>query len=204
MLTSQDDFDRSSPTQVIEHAQAGNCYAFNVLVRHFEPEIHGYIAGLVGSSEEAYDLTQETMLRVWQKLPTLQDVLRFKPWLYSIARNRAYDYLRRQQRHPTTSLQSLQELQADKPGLIVSDFSGRVEEAELLQQALKELPPKLRDCLLLQSIGKFSQQEIADLLNMSKGSVAVYVSKARKQLRETLQRLGAALGRQEEGGPSDE
>lgn len=204
MLTPQDDFDRSSPVQVVEFARAGNCYAFTVLVRHFELEIHGYLAGLVGNVQEADDLTQETMLKVWQKLPTLQDVAHFKPWLYRIARNLAYDYLRRQRKRPTTSLQSLQDLQRDDLGPIVPDFSERVEEAELLHLALKELPQKYRDCLLLQSIGEFSQQEVADLLGISKGSVSVYASKARRQLRNVLQRLGVGLGRQEKGEPSHE
>ncbi len=98
MSPTQDDFIDGSNVRTVELAQAGDGEAFTSLVRHFEGGIYGYLAGLVGNDEEAHDLTQDTMLRAWQKLPTLQDVSRFKPWLYSIARNLTYDHLRQRQR----------------------------------------------------------------------------------------------------------
>ncbi len=80
------------------------------------------------------------------------------------------------------------------------DSQERLEDAELLKQALTELPRKYRECLLLQVVGELPQQEIASLVGISKGSVSVYINKARKQLRETLQRFGVELSRQEKGG----
>ncbi len=205
MLPPQDKFIDGSHVRTVELAQAGDSEAFTVLIRSHEGEIYGYLVGMVGNDEEARDLMQETVIKIWQKLPTLQDLSLFRPWAYAIARNQAYDHLRQRQRHSKkASSQSWEDLKVNDEIVDTSDFEGNMEGAEFLKQALAEVPQKYRNCFLLQVVGGFSQQEVADQVGISKASVSVYVSKARRQLRERLQYLGVGLGREEKGDQPDE
>lgn len=190
MLPHQDGLNEDLYVRTVKLAQAGNSEAFANLFHQIEPAIYGYLVGLVGNNEEARDLTQEIALKIWQKLASLQDSSRFRPWAFTIARNLAYDHLRAKRRQTRRTLsQSWEELEENDTSVIVPDSERSMEEAELINLALKELPVKHRDCLMLLVIGGFSLTEIAELLGIRKESVSVYVSVARRQFREALNRL---------------
>jgi RNA polymerase sigma-70 factor, ECF subfamily len=171
--------------QLVKRAQEGNSEAFDWLVWYHERELYRYLVGLLGNYEDAYDYTQQTLIKAWENLPMLRDASRFKPWLYMIARNLVNDYWRRRRRR--TSGQSWEHLEENDvrenlPG--PEEFVIRVELAKL---ALADLPAKLRRCLLLYAEG-FSRREIAELVGISEQSVLTYVCNARRLLREAYQR----------------
>jgi RNA polymerase sigma-70 factor (ECF subfamily) len=202
MLQPEDDFTATSHARIVERAKAGDDDAFNILAQHYCGPICGYLAGLVGDEEEAYDLTQETMLKAWQKLSTLHDVMQFKQWLYTIARNNAYDHLRRRQTHKKSV--PWEDSETEDAAVNTSDPQEHTAEIEFLKSALAEIPEKYRDCLLLQTVGGFSQSEVAELVGIGKNSVSTYVSNARKLLREIYQRLGEKFPGETKGGQTNE
>lgn len=200
MLLPRDDaFDMVRARQV-ELAQTGNNEALTALIRQYEGEIYGYLVGLLGNEEEAHDLTQDTLLKVWQKLATLENVSSFKPWLYCIARNLAFDRLRQRQRRKKISVHSWDELQEDTVVVNSPDPQEYVPETEFLKLALAQVPKNYRDCLLLQVVGGFSQDEVAQVVGIRKDSVATYVSSARRELRKIYQRFEKELHEEEEIG----
>ena len=85
MSSSQDDFTHTSDTELVKLAKAGNADAFTLLFQRYNRPVRGYLAGLVGNSEDADDLTQRTFLNAWDKLLTLHEEFRFRPWTSRLA-----------------------------------------------------------------------------------------------------------------------
>jgi RNA polymerase sigma-70 factor, ECF subfamily len=172
---------------LVEQVRTGDEDAFERLYVLYTSRIFSYLRGLVGNTEVAHELTQQVFLQVWQHLSQLHDALRFKAWLYRIARNVAIDYERRERKGSYwLSWEQLEEGQTPYGEL---SFETLLAEKDLLQKALATLPFKLRECLLLQTIGGFSQREIAVVLNLGEQSVSTYMSQARKQLRAAFRRF---------------
>jgi|SRR5215469_16544574 len=186
MSSSQGDFTNLSDTELVQLAKAGNADAFTLLFQRYERSVRGYLAGLVGNREDADDLAQQAFLKTWDKLPALHEAFRFKPWLFTIARNLAYDYGRLQARSPSQSLDRFKERNDTANGFNLEDATA---VKELVQLALAELPPKYRDCLLLHINGGFSRDEIAELLKIGKTSVSTYICTARRLFRKAYYRL---------------
>lgn len=204
MLPPENDFITTSHARTVELARAGDNEAFDRLDSQYRSEIYGYLVGLVGNEVEAQDLVQETMTKAWKNLSTLRNVTQFRSWLYAIARNDAYDHLRQRRDRLKVAWQSWESLETDYVAADISDPQGYTIEVEFLKLALAEIPEKFRDCLLLQTVGGFSQREVAELVGISKESVSTYVSNARKLLREIYQRLGEEFNGEEKGGQTNE
>jgi RNA polymerase sigma-70 factor, ECF subfamily len=186
MSSSQDDFTDTPDTELVKLAKTGNADAFAMLFHRYKQPVRGYLAGLLGNSEDADDLTQRAFLNAWDKLLTLHNDSRFKPWIFTIARNLAYDYKRLLARSHSQSLESLMERKDTANGINLEDETA---VKELVNLALAELPPKYRDCLLLQIKGGFSHDEIAELLKIGKTSVSTYICTARKLFHQVYYRL---------------
>jgi RNA polymerase sigma-70 factor (ECF subfamily) len=186
MSSSQDDFTNPSDTELVKLAKTGNADAFTMLFQRYKQPVRGYLAGVLGNSEDADDLTQRAFLNAWDKLLTLHNDSRFKPWIFTIARNLAYDYKRLLARSHSQSLESLMERKDTANGINLEDETAVKELAKL---ALAELPPKYRDCLLLQIKGGFSHDEIAELLKIGKTSVSTYMCTARRLFHQAYYRL---------------
>jgi RNA polymerase sigma-70 factor (ECF subfamily) len=180
------DATRISHDNLVKLAQAGNEEAFTALFGYYSPRICGYLAGLVKSPEDRDELAQETFVKAWKELPQLREVSRFKPWLYRIATNLAYDYGRRRKSKQRVQLVSLEECDdLDSPG----NFEEHVIEEELVGQALKEVPWKYRTCLLLEIEGKLTRREIAEVVEIDEKSVGTYISNARQHVRQAYDHL---------------
>jgi RNA polymerase sigma-70 factor (ECF subfamily) len=191
MPPSQDDTLRSLLFEKVERARAGESEAFTQLFEHYHTGIYGFIAGLVNNVEDAQDLTQKTFLKAWEKLPDLHDPSKFKPWLYTIARNLVHDHRRLKKKIFWESWERISGLD-----FLVSEPSCEEEiaEAQFVRLVLVEVPVRYRSCLLLQVVGGFSQHEIAELLGISKASVSTYLSIARTRFRQAYRRLASEQG----------
>ena len=174
---------------VAERAISGELAAFNTLFAHYNTRVCTYLARMVGNDEEGRDLAQETFLKAWSTLPEMREPARFSSWLYRIATNVAIDYLRAQKsRRWLPWPQNTQESEQKRPFQLL-DPTARVGEIEHVKQALANVTPKYRACLLLQIEGGFSQREIASLLHLSEKSISVYVQRGSEQFRQTYARL---------------
>ena len=175
-----------SDAELVKLAQRGNGEAFGILFERYNVRVLGYLAGRLGNTEEVYDLAQKTFFKAWQGIPQLHDVSKFKPWLYSIARNEANSWWRSKAGSSLESWEQLEEqlIFVSRPGP-----EDQVAESEIVGLALAELSPKYRDCLLLQIRGGLTLSEIAEVLGISRGSATTYSCNARKLFREVYQRL---------------
>lgn len=171
---------------VIERARNGDDEAFVLIYEHFSPQIYRYVYRLVGSQEQADDITQDTFLRAFQNIQKITGDSNVGAWLYRIASNAAFDILRR--RKLITWMPILEE--NDKSDEFTSeDFTPQVIESEIVRRAVTEMPPTLAVCLVLRSVEGFSCEEIAEILKIPKGTVFSRLARARESFQQIYGRL---------------
>ncbi len=173
-------------------ARDGNHDAFAELVRRYQQGVVNLAYRLVGDWDTALDLSQEIFLRVYQNLHRFDARRPFKPWLYRLATNYCYDYLRRRGRRDraftTTAL---------APTLPISDEGANPETLALqgeihraVEEVLASLPPRYRAAAVLRYLEGLSYQEIAEALDMPLGTVKTHLHRAREQMRAALEAKG--------------
>lgn len=157
----------------------GDDAALTELIERYRPELFHFLARFVNSKTTADDLFQETFLQVHLSADTFDTSKRFKPWLYTIAANKARDWLRRNKRHRAMPLDAsidgdggasfVDLMQADLP--MPDDNADDAEVAELVRQVVSELPDHLREVLLMAYFQKLAYKDIAESLGVPLGTV---------------------------------
>jgi RNA polymerase sigma-70 factor (ECF subfamily) len=149
------------------------------LYEEYQRPILAHLNRLVGDREAAEDLCQETFikaLRAWEGRDPTASVA---AWLYRIATNTAYDYLRRRRRIRFSPL-----IDTDQPPSGAHSMESRLDEREPVQNALAQLPPMYRLPLVLHSYEGHSTQEIAEALGCSNSAVKTRLFRARDRFRQ--------------------
>ena len=166
---------------IIDRARSGDEEAFVLIYEHFSPQIHRYVYRLVGSLEQADDITQDTFLRAFQGIGKIAIDSNVSAWLYRIASNAAFDILRRRKLITWMPIHE----ESDKSGEFTSeDFTPQVIESDIVRRAVAEMPPALAVCLVLRSVEGFSCEEIAEILKIPKGTVFSRLARARESFQQ--------------------
>ena len=161
---------------LVARIRSGDEEAFEALVGRYQAPLFRYLNGLVGDQEQARDLVQETFLRAYRSLGSLEDPSLLRSWLYRIAHNQACSALRR--RRLISWLPLLPAHQAGGPSPDRSAI-----EAARVEEALGRIPRDQRAPLLLHLVAGFSYAEIAGLLNVTEGTVRMRISRGRAAFR---------------------
>lgn len=168
---------------LIARAQAGEHRAFGALVRLYQDRVFRFILRLVGSREDAMDLTQDTFMKAHRALPGWRPEAQFRTWLFRIAHNAALDVLRRRQ---SIAFIPFAELSADEDSDAAPDMAPQPDQQVsdrqrigLLERALRELPADQREILLLRELEDMSYAEIATTLDIAEGTVKSRLARAR-------------------------
>ena len=125
---------------LVTRAKAGDQEAFTRLFLNYKLEIYGCLMKVVRSDEMAQDLFQDTYLKAWNNIQRLRDPSKFKHWLLTIARNLAFDQLRR---HPPERIRRLEEHRG------TLDSTNGVIQRERALYILAMIKPVYREILLL-------------------------------------------------------
>ncbi|MEM6749769.1 MAG: RNA polymerase sigma factor [Planctomycetota bacterium] len=160
----------------------GRVEAFEELVGRYQDGLFRFLLRFVGSRASADDLFQETFLQVHQSAGTFDTRKRFKPWIFTIAANKARDHLRRNQRRSAASLSAPVRGAGDEGGVsfvdliedplpMPEDRTQVRETADLVREVVGSLPDHLREVLLLAYFEQFAYKEIAEMLGIPLGTV---------------------------------
>jgi RNA polymerase sigma-70 factor (ECF subfamily) len=150
---------------------------FEALVRAFSAELYRYAYWLTRDRFIAEDLVQETFSRAWTAWDTLREQGAAKSWLYTILRNEHARLFERKR------LDLVDDVDLDA----LEDHRLRSVSPELeLREALHALPPGYREPLLLQVLGGFTCDEIAEIMKTTPGAIMTRLSRARLTLRKTV------------------
>lgn len=160
--------------------------AFEILYQRFQQPLFAYCCAILGNREEAEDALQDTMLRAFTALSERSAELRFKPWVYSIARNACIDRIR--QRRRTSDVEPTEELFETSPSAEVSTETR--EAVRTLLGDMTELSESQRSALLMREMSGLSHEEISEALDTTPARSKSLISEARQALTDR------ALGRE--------
>ena len=176
---------------LIERCLKGDQVAWDQIVRMHWRKVFNLAYKFVGRHDEAEDLTQDIFLKIFKALHTFDRRANFQTWLISISRNLCIDHDRSVRKERETMAREV-----DSADLMpVSRERGPHAELEqndlrqLIRQALAELPPALKEAVVLRDLQEFSYQEIADKLGLPEGTVKSRINRGRLELARQLRRL---------------
>jgi len=181
---------------LVERCRRGDPEAFRQLVEPCVERLFSTLYGMIGSREDAEDLLQEALLTAYRSLGSFRKEASFYTWLYRVAVNRARNELkRRARRGRMVSLDRWRTEGVAAPGDLFEvgrsgpdpeEDTARRQIQDAVHAALGEIPPKYRTVVVLKDLEGFSQEEIAEILNCSVGTVKSRLSRARDRLKEVL------------------
>jgi RNA polymerase sigma-70 factor (ECF subfamily) len=169
---------------LILRSRNGDRQAFGALVRRYQQRVHALGIRLLGSSDDADDLVQETFLRAWRALDRFDPGRPLAPWLARIATNRALSTLAGRSRRRMEEI--AESLPSGVP--LPDEDESRRRFRERVQRALLRLPDDQRAVIALRAGEELSYREIAEVLDVPIGTVMSRLSRAREALRRSLGR----------------
>jgi RNA polymerase sigma-70 factor (ECF subfamily) len=174
---------------LLASAQAGDERAFRRLVEPYRHALEVHCYRMLGSAQDAEDLTQETLLRAWRALERFEPRAQFQTWLYRIATNACLDELERRPRRPTP-VDPFPDLVSDDVASPTYDPAARYairEGMELaLLRAIQELPGRQRAVLIFRDVLGWTAPEVAELLQSTVASVTSALQRARATIDQHL------------------
>ena len=178
-----------STDALIERCLAGDQAAWEQIVRQHWRKVFNLAYKFVGRHDEAEDLTQDIFLKIFKALHTFDRRANFQTWLISISRNLCIDHYRSVRKERETMARDVDASELTP----VSRERGPARPAradsickQLIRLALAELPPALRQAVVLRDLQEFSYQEIADQLGLPEGTVKSRINRGRLELARQL------------------
>jgi RNA polymerase sigma factor (sigma-70 family) len=156
--------------------------AFAELFAHFAPRVKGFLMKSGADASLAEECTQEVMATLWRKAHMFDPSrASASTWIYTIARNRKIDALRKQRRPEPEDLPWGPEAEPEQ-----ADATGLKQETEQLAVAIKELPEKQRSLIEQAYYGDLSHSEIAEITGLPLGTIKSRIRLALERLRHAM------------------
>ena len=179
--------------ELVTELQSGSETAFDWLVTHYHGPVFGLIAGLVGDAGEAADITQEVFLKAFRGLGSFRRGSSLRTWLYRIAVREALNARRWWWRHHRrqTSIESdeangVPKFEIEDPAESPLDLAESNETQRMVHRGLRQVPEVFRGAVILRDIEGMSYEEVAEVLDVSVGTVKSRILRGRQALREIL------------------
>ncbi len=183
----------SEENQLIDRALTGDRAAFTRLVELNQDRLFASMLQVTGSPDEAEEVVQDAFIRAFVKLDTFKRNSQFFTWLYRIAFNSALT--RRRRKRAKVSLDQGRDhggLEVTDPGDAVDEPILRRERIVMVRRALRTLTDEHRSILVLREMQEHSYEHIAEILEISIGTVRSRLSRARRQLKLELEAMQRA------------
>ena len=190
--------DRQAETELARQLLTGQPEAFDRFVEHFRAKIFQYSWLMCGQREDAEEVAQETLLKVFENCDRLREPERVRPWIFRIAKNACLMKRRKSLFAPDRELSLEQFLPAksESDGTVKIDIAdwSRLPDDELLKAEMKQaldraistLPENYRAVVLLRDLEELTTEETAQILDISEDSVKQRLHRARLALRHAL------------------
>jgi RNA polymerase sigma-70 factor (ECF subfamily) len=171
--------------------------AFEALVRRHQGPLYNFCLRMLGQSEDAADVAQETFVQLYSHLGRLDEREPIAPWLFRVARNRCIDVIRRRRTVPLgvpdESGESPTALEPADDEPLPDELAERADLQRLLARAIDALPTAYAEVVSLRYAGERSFAEIALILDCEEGAARVRFHRAKALLRRQLRALGGSL-----------
>ncbi|HXX43669.1 MAG TPA: sigma-70 family RNA polymerase sigma factor [Candidatus Acidoferrales bacterium] len=192
---------RVDDRELVRLSQNGTEAAFEELVRRHQQRVFALVGGILHRPDDVEDVAQQVFLKAYLGIKKFDQRAAFSTWLYKIAVNECWDYLRKRKVRPLVYEADLSEEQVSRlDGIVSSDrppesASTRMETREILERMLEALPEQDRQLLVLKEIEGFSVQELAEILDLNVNTVKVRLFRARGRIMDTYRRKVNSSGK---------
>jgi RNA polymerase sigma-70 factor (ECF subfamily) len=179
---------------LVRRVQQGDASAYEELVRTHQHRVLGVVGGILRGSEDVEDVAQQALAKAYFSIRSFDLRSAFGTWLYKIAVNECWDYLRKKKVRRLVYEADLSEEQVRKLDSVPEhsfgdprpreDAGRRVEQRQLLERLLGELEEKDQLMLVMKEVEGFSVEEIGEVLGLNINTVKVRLFRARARLVE--------------------
>lgn len=176
---------------LVQRAQNGDQRAFEKLVIRYQKPVYHLAMRIVFNHMDADEVVQDTFLKAYLHLNDFSDKYKFFTWLYRIAVNTSFSLLKKRKRRGSSldSLGDVEGIQFAGEDNVFQEFRNQ-ELSGIVKKALQDISPELRTVFSLRTWGEMSYKEIADILEISEGTVMSRLSRVRTKLQEALKKTG--------------
>ena len=179
--------------QLIHNILSGDDEAFSTLVQKYQKSVHALAWRKIGDFHYAEEITQDTFLQAYKKLPTLKDLNQFAGWLYVITNNLCTDWLRKKkpamQSLGDASVKAIDKLTYERYVLEQREREAGERRHEIVKQLLEKLPESERTVVTLYYLGEMTTKEIGKFLGVSVNTITSRLQRARERLQASDERL---------------
>lgn len=183
--------------KLVERCLEGDDAAWERIVTMYAKRIYNLSYRYTGRREDAEDLTQEIMIRVYQNLDTFRsDAGSFQNWILRVGRNLIIDHYRQTRRYqPAAGSEEMDSMHLEDAKLQNPQQMVEMDEAaRFLWNGLNSLSPELKEALVLRDLEGLAYREIADTLGIPEGTVKSRINRGRVELARILSKRRAQKG----------
>ncbi len=178
---------------LIDRISSGDSTAFQEFVGRYKKKIYYVAYDITGDHDDAEDVSQEVFIKVFRSLKTFRRNAKISSWLYQISVNASIDLLRKKSSKPEKSMDDIEreDIQENLPGSGTRAQNPERSAEDLIIQkhiseALQKVSPKERSVFVMRHYNELKIREIAEILNISPGTVKALFYRATRKLRKEL------------------
>ncbi|MBP7822426.1 MAG: sigma-70 family RNA polymerase sigma factor [Candidatus Moranbacteria bacterium] len=185
-------------SELLKRHQEGDSDAFPLIMKAYLKPIYHFAFHFTREEGSAEDIAQETFIKAWKHLDRFNAEKKFKTWIFAIAKNTAYDYLKKKRAIPFSSFEDddgenpIEAIDDEK--LLPDSLFEKKEIAATLAQALEQISPPNRAILTLRYLEDFSLEEISEILDEPYNTIKSRHGRALKSLKDVILRDDASQG----------
>ncbi len=182
--------DLTDEQLILEFQETSDTEIFEAIVSRYKNPLFNFVFRFLGDRDATADVVQETFIKVYRNKDSYKTFAKFSTWIYTIAGNLAKTELQRRKRKNQISINSWGE---DEETMDLPDggpLPDRLVDSgiknKMIQEALLKLPEVYREMVILRDIQEMSYEEIAEVMDISIGTVKSRINRGRAQLQELL------------------
>ena len=183
-------------TTLIEESLAGDGKAFEELLSPYLQPMYSFVLSLTHDVLMAEDVTQDTCIKIWKHLTRFDSEKSFKTWIFAIAKNTAFDALKKKRDLPFSAFSQGEDDEVEEPwseriadeSPLPDELLARADAAQFLERKLRMLPEGFRRILSLRYRDDFSLSEIAEILGEPYNTVKSRHGRALSGLRRVFEK----------------
>ena len=184
---------RYTDEELIARFQEGDEQAYTELVNRYRDKLMTFVYRFVNDMEQAEDIIQDTMLKLYTHKHYYRNIAKFSTWIYTIAGNLAKTELRKRKNRKVTNISQMGPEDRDYELPSVAPETDEVVQSEYIekkiQTAIQNLPLHFRTVTILRDIQELSYEEISKIVEVPLGTVKSRINRARLQLQKELKDL---------------
>lgn len=176
--------------QLVASFLKGNEKGFEIILNRYLKPIYNFLYRLTRSPSSVDDLTQEVFIKVWRNLKRFDQTKSFKVWLYSIARNTAYDFLKKKKTIPFAFFDDregnnrMNNIPDDN--ILPDELLSRADLSKEIEKYLKKIPQRYRIILTMRYKDDFSLTEISEILKIPYNTIKSQHQRGLQALKKTI------------------